>query len=86
MATNRWDTWATLLREQGFVGDSERLCALCNILCLNDFVGLNSLALADEPATWLDSGGLLAAEIGFLARLCAEAAKRYRTCCYPVVC
>jgi len=86
MATNRRDTWATLLRVQGFVGDSARLSALCNILCLNDFVSLNSLALADEPATWLGSGGLAAAEIGFLARLCAEATKRYCTCRCPVVC
>ena len=86
MATNRSVTWATLLREQGFVGNSVRLIALCNVLCLNDFVGLNSLALADEPSTWLESGSLVAADIGFLAKLCAEATQRFCTYSYPVAC
>ena len=86
MATNRKGTWAILLREQGFVGDSVRMTALCHVLCLNDFVSLNSLALADEPSTWLESGSLVAADIGFLARLCAEATKRYCTCRCPVAC
>ena len=69
------EAWGRFLKQHGFSGCAERVRVVGVVLNENEFAGLCSFSMADDPIEWLGASRLRAEEVQFLRSLCKIADK-----------